>query len=126
MVKLRGNDVRELAWTVGGASAGSLARHWVDPVWPHSTTGIVILVAVSSTVVGVSLAASMPAPMKTALFAAGGATASLSAAATRAATATPSQSFIGVAAFVVAAVAGLLLGLSVAAVVANHHRRERC
>lgn len=126
MVKMQLNDARELAWTVAGAVAGSLARHWFDPMWCRSTVSTVVVVSIAATAVGCMLVASRPTAAMTALIGAGGAAASLSAAAVRAATATPSPSIFGLAAFFFATVAGLTLGMSTASVAVNHRRRERC
>jgi hypothetical protein len=122
-VKPTGNGVRELAWTVAGASAGNLARHWVDP--GRSPEATLVLAAVAATLIGFALVASLPAPMKTVLFAAGGTIGSISAVATRAATATPAQSVLGLGAFFVGAVLGLLLGTVVPFSVAKHGCAER-
>jgi fluoride ion exporter CrcB/FEX len=121
--------VRELAWTVAGASAGNLARHSVDPIWPDSGRSLAatfVLAVVAAVLIGFALVASIRAPMKTVLFAAGGAAGSISAVATRAATATPAQSVSGLAAFFVGAVVGVLLGMFVALSVANPEPVERC
>jgi FtsH-binding integral membrane protein len=121
--------VRELAWTVAGASAGSLARHWVDPVGPDSGRALAatfVLAAVAAVLVGFAHVASIRASMKTVLFAAGGATGSISAVATRAATATPAQSLSGLAAFFFGAVIGVLAGMLIALFAANPQRAERC
>jgi sulfite exporter TauE/SafE len=129
MVRSPGNDVRELAWTVAGASAGSLARHWADPIWPGSGRSLAatfVLAAVAAVLIGFALVACVRAPMKTILLAAGGAAGSISAVATRAATATPAQSASGLAAFFVGAVVGLLSGMFIALCTANPHRAERC
>jgi fluoride ion exporter CrcB/FEX len=121
--------VRELAWTVAGASAGNLARHCIDPTGPGSGRSLVptfVVAAVAAVLIGFALVASIRAPIKTVLFAAGGAAGSISAAATRAAIATPAQSALGLAAFFVGAVVGLLLGMFVALAAANPERAERC
>jgi fluoride ion exporter CrcB/FEX len=129
VVKPTGNDVRELAWTVVGASAGNLARHWIDPIWPGSGRSLAatfVLAAVAAVLIGFALVASIRAPTKTVFFAAGGAAGSISAVATRAATATPAQSLSGLATFFVGAVVGVLLGMFLALTVANPERVERC
>ena len=129
MVRSTGNHLRELTWTVAGASAGSLARHWADPIWPASGRSLAatfVLAAVAAVLIGFALVASIRTPIKTILFAAGGAAGSISAVATRAATATPAQSASGLAAFFVGAVVGLLLGMFVALYTANPQRAERC
>lgn len=128
MVNSRGTHVRELAWTVAGASAGSLARHWVDPIWPGSGRALantLVLTAAAAVLVGFALAASVRAPMKTVLVAAGGAAGSISIATARAAAATPEQSAISLAAFFVAAIGGLVLGTMMASSAGNHEREER-
>lgn len=126
MVKIHGNDVRELAWTVAGASSGSLARHWFDQTWNRSTVSTLALVSISATAIGCTLVASRRTAAATALTSAAGAAASLSAAAAGAATATPSPSILGVAAFLFAAVTGLALGLCTASAAVKYQRRERC
>jgi fluoride ion exporter CrcB/FEX len=129
MVNSQGNDVRELAWTVAGASAGSLARHWVDPIWPgtgRSLANTFVLAAVAAVLIGFALVASIRGPLKTVLVAAGGAAGSISVAATRAASATPAQSVIGLGAFFVGAVVGLLLGMLVTFSAGNRGREKRC
>ena len=121
--------MRELAWTVAGASAGNLARHWVDPIWAgdgHALAATFVLAGVAAAIIGFALVASLPAPMKTVLIAAGGAAGSISAVATRAATATPGQCLTGLAAFFVGAVVGVLLGMFVALCATNPQRAERC
>jgi fluoride ion exporter CrcB/FEX len=128
MVKSRGTHVRELAWTVAGASAGGLVRHWVDQIWPgtgRALASTLVLTTTAAVLIGFALVTSIRAPMKTVLVAAGGAAASISAAATRAASATPAQSVIGLAAFFVGAVVGLLLGMLVAFSAGNAEREER-
>ena len=121
--------MRELAWTVAGASAGSLARHWVDPVGPDSGRSLAatfVLAAVAAVLVGFAHVASIRASMKTVLFAAGGAAGSISAVATRAATATPAQSLSGLAAFFIGAVVGVLAGVFIALSATNPQRAEHC
>jgi hypothetical protein len=128
MVTLPGNDVRLLALTVGGALAGSLARHWCDPVWPGTAGSLAntfILTTTAAVLIGLALA-STRAALKTVLLAAGGAAGSVSVAATRAALETPAQSAIGVVVFFVGATVGSLLGMSMALYAANHEREERC
>jgi fluoride ion exporter CrcB/FEX len=128
MVKAQGNDVRELAWTVAGASAGSLARHWVDPIWPVTVRALAntfILTSTAAALVGFAFAASVRGPLKAVLVAAGGAAGSISVAATRAASATPAQSVIGLGAFFVGAVVGFLLGMLVTFAVRNLAREKR-
>ncbi len=121
--------MRALAWTVAGASAGSVARRLLDPVWPgpgRSLANTFVLAAIAATVIGFALVGSSRAVVKTALVAAGGAAGSISAAATRAVTATPAQSVLGLAVFFVGAVVGVQLGIFVALAVRNPARRERC
>jgi fluoride ion exporter CrcB/FEX len=123
-----GNDVRELAWTVAGASTGNLARHWVDPIWSGSGRSLAdtfVLAAVAAVLIGFALVACIRVSMKTVLLAAGGAAGSISAVATRAATATPAQSGLALAAFFAGAVIGVLLGMFVAFWAANPKRAER-
>jgi hypothetical protein len=85
-----------------------------------------VLTGAAAVLIGFALAASIRAPMKTVLIAAGGAAASISAVATQAASATPAQSVIGLAAFFVCAVAGVPLGMLVTfAVLQNAQREER-
>ena len=129
MVKLPGNDVRELAWTVAGASAGSLARHWLDPMAPgvvRSFAGMFVLAGLSAILIGFAAVASCRAVVKIVLLAAGGAAGSVGAAAERAAIATPTQSALGLAAFVAGAVLGLAVGMCVASYGADREVQERC
>lgn len=128
MVKLRGTFPRELAWTVAGASAGGLARHWVDVVWPgarHALPDTLVVTVVGGMLVGFALAASIRTPFTIVLAAAGGAAGSISAATVRAASATPTQAMICLAVFYVAAIAGLLSGAMVTPAYPNHGREEQ-
>jgi fluoride ion exporter CrcB/FEX len=129
LLKPRGTRVRELAWTMAGASAGALVRYWVYQMWPGMERALVstlVLTAAAAAFVGFALVASIRGPMKTVLVAAGGAAGSLSAVATQAASATPGQSVIGLAAFFACAVAGVPLGMLVAfAILPNAQREER-
>jgi hypothetical protein len=84
-----------------------------------------VLAAVAAVLIGFSLVASIRAPMKTVLFAVGGAAGSISAVAIHAATATPAQSVSGLAAFSVGAVVGMVVGMSGALFSANHQRAGR-
>jgi hypothetical protein len=123
-----GNEGRLLAWTVAGASAGSLARHWFDPVWPATGSSLAntfILTTTAAILIGLALASKRTA-VKTVLLAAGGAAGSVSIVATRAALATPAQSVIGLVAFLVGAAVGTLLGMSLSLYAANRAREERC
>jgi fluoride ion exporter CrcB/FEX len=109
--------VRQLAWTVAGASAGALVRYWVHQTWPDTGSVLastLVLTAAAAVSIGFPLVAPIRAPMKTVLIAAGGAAGSISAVTTQAASATPTQSIIGLAAFFVCAVGGVLLGMLVA------------
>ena len=120
---------RELAWTVAGALIGSLARRSVDPVWPGAagaSAATFMLILAAAALVGFTRVASIRGQLKTVLVAAGGAAGSVSIAATRAVSATPAQSILGLAVFLAGAAAGLLLGMSAARFAANHSRRERC
>jgi fluoride ion exporter CrcB/FEX len=128
MVRSQGIDVRGLAWTVAGASAGSLARHWVDPIWPTTSPAVAstfILTCAAAALVGFAYAASIRGPLKTVLAAAGGAAGSVSVAATRAASATLSQSAIGLGTYFSAAVVGLLIGMLVSFATGNRGREKR-
>lgn len=118
---------RELAWTAAGASAGSLARLGVDPIWPqagHAPLYPFVVATVAAVLVGFALAAPHRGSMTTFLSAAGGTAGSISVAAARAAWATPAQSAVGVAGFVAGAVAGVSLGMSVYRLVTNYQRRQ--
>jgi len=126
-VKLQRNDVRALAWTVAGASVGSLVRHWLDPIGPGTPRALVntfILTSAAATLIGFAYAASIGRSLTTVLAAAGGAAGSVSVAAMRAASATPAQSMAGLGAFFTGAVVGLLLGM-LATVAAENRRREK-
>lgn len=117
--------VRELAWTVVGASAGSLVRHWVDLTWPgRALVSTLVVTAVAAGLVGFAFAASIRASMKAVLIAAGGAAASLSAIATRAASALPTESIINLAVFFVSAVTSVLLGMLLASSVSRNAQRD--
>lgn len=85
-----------------------------------------VLAAVAAVLVGFAHVASIRASMKTVLFAAGGAAGSISAVATRAATATPAQSLSGLAAFFIGAVFGVLAGMFIALFATNPQCAERC
>jgi hypothetical protein len=129
VVRSPGTEVRELAWTVAGASAGSLARHWVEPLGPDSGRSLAatfVLAALAAMLVGFAHVASIRASIKTVFLAVGGAAGSISAVATRAATATPAQSLSGLAAFFSGAIAGVLAGMFIALLAANVQRAERC
>jgi fluoride ion exporter CrcB/FEX len=127
VVTSRGTRVPGLASTAAGALAGSLVRYWVDHMWPGRALAVtLVLTAAAAVLIGFALVASIRAPMKTVLIAAGGAAGSISAVATQAASATPTQSIIGLAAFFVCAVVGVLLGMLVApSVLPNAQREER-
>jgi fluoride ion exporter CrcB/FEX len=123
-----GDDVRELAWTVAGASAGNVVRHLIDPIWPSSARNLAdtfVLAAVAAALIGFALVACIRVSMRTVLFAAGGAAGSISAVATRAAAATPAQSGLVLAAFFAGAVIGVLSGMFIALAVAKPKRAER-
>jgi len=127
-MKPQRNDVRALAWTVAGASVGSLARHWFDPLGPGNPaalTNTFIFTSAAATLIGFALAASISRSLKTVLAAAGGAAGSISVAATRAASATPAQAISGLGAFFVGAVVGLLLGMLVTVAAENRRRQKR-
>jgi hypothetical protein len=129
MVNLTGHDVRELAYTVAGALIGSLARRWVDPVWPgaaRASAYTFMLILAAAALVGFARVGSIRGELKTILVAAGGAAGSVSIAATRAVSATPAQSVIGLVVFLAGGAAGLPLGMSLARFAANHPRKERC
>jgi hypothetical protein len=128
MVKLQRRDARELGWTVAGAVAGSLTRSWIEPHGPKTfgaLTGLFLLTCVMAALVGFAYAASIRGPLQMFLIAAGGAAASISVAATWAASATPLVSFIGVGAFFVGAFIGFLSGLLVALGITNRRRAQR-
>jgi fluoride ion exporter CrcB/FEX len=129
VVRSQGNDVRELAWTITGASAGNLARHWLDPLWPGSEGALsatATLAAVAAAIIGFALVAGVRTSTKTVLLAIGGAAGSVSAMATRAATATPAQSVLALAAFFVGVVIGVLLGMFSALRAADPRRAKGC
>lgn len=119
--------MREFAWTVAGASVGGLVRCWVHQL--SSDRGLaptLLLATVAAVLTGFGFAASIHARMRAVLLGAGGAAGSISAVATQAASATPVQSLIGLAASFLCAVTGLLLGVLVAsAVPRNTQRTER-
>ena len=128
MVTSRGSDVRELAWTVVGASAGGLARHWVDPVWPETQRALAstfILACAAAALVGFAFATMVQGPLKTVLAAAGGAAGSVSVAATRVVSATPAQSIIGLGTFVAGSVVGVLVGMLLTVATGNREREKR-
>lgn len=121
--------MRDLAWMVAGALAGSLARHWIDPVWPPTARGLAYTLAVTlaaAALVGFARRAPVREPLRTALLGAGGAAGSISVAAARAASATPAHAIIGLAAFFGGAAVGFLSGMSLASLTANRRRVERC
>ena len=84
-----------------------------------------MLAGVSATLIGFAATASSRAALKTVLLAAGGAGGSVGVAAERAAVATPTQSALGLAVFVVGAVLGWALGIGVASYRANRDIQER-
>jgi hypothetical protein len=105
----QGRHPRELVWTVVGASAGSLARYWLDPTAHgivRSLAGMFALAGLSAALIGFAVVATCRAALKTVLLAAGGAAGSVGAAAERAAVGTPTQSALGLAAFGAGAVLG--------------------
>ena len=125
VVTSRGTLARQLAWTVTGATAGSLVRYCVYLMLPGARACInLILAAGAAGLVGFALVVSIRAPMKTVLIAGGGAASSISAVAALAASATPMQSLIGLAGFFVCAVSGVLLGMLAAFSVPRNARYE--
>ena len=129
MTEVQGDGRRALAWTVVGASAGSVARHWLQPAAPElggALVGVFALTGAAAVVIGISVVATGRRVLRAVLAAAGGAAGSISAAAARAVTATPTQSVIGLGVFFAGAVSGLLVGMLVARAVADSQRRERC
>jgi fluoride ion exporter CrcB/FEX len=127
MAEAQGDYRRAFAWTVVGASAGSVARQWLQPAAPdfgRALVGIFALTAAAAVVIGILAVA--PGRRVPVLAAAGGAAGSISAAAARAVTATPTQSFIGLGVFFAGAVTGLLVGMLLARAVADSERQERC
>ncbi len=129
MTEAQGDDRRALAWTVVGASAGSVARQWLQPAAPElgrALVGVFALTCAAAVVIGISVVATGRRVLHAVLAAAGGAAGSISAAAARAVTATPTQSVIGLGVFFAGAVSGLLVGMLVARAVADSQRRERC
>jgi hypothetical protein len=129
MVYPRGKPVREIAWLIAGASAGALARHSVDQVRPD--TGVALLLTLLLTTMAAALigfASAMPVGLRArmALLGAGGTAGSLSAAATRAASATPVQAAIGLAGYLAGVVVGFAVGVLAALFVRNSQRQERC
>ncbi|MEY8014807.1 hypothetical protein [Mycobacterium servetii] len=127
MVTTQGTQVRELAWTVVGASAGSLARYWVAQLWPGRMLEAMLgLTAAAACVAGFALLAPLRAAVRTVLLAAGGAAASISTMATLVASATPVHSMLVLAGFFGCAVAGVLVGmLAVPSVPPTVQRDER-
>jgi len=127
VVTTQGTHVRELAWTVAGASAGSLARYCVAQIWPgRMLEALLVLTAAAAGVAGFALHATLRTSVRTALLAAGGAAASISTMATLAAAATPARSVILLAGFFACAVAGVLVGMLVGpSVPSNVQRDER-
>ena len=125
----QGDNRRALAWTVVGASAGSVARQWLQPVtaeFGRALVGIFALTGIAAVVIGIAVVATGRRILHAVLAAAGGAAGSISAAAARAVTATPTQSVIGLGVFFAGAVSGLLVGMLAARAVGNSERRERC
>lgn len=128
MVESRGKHVREVAWSMAGASVGALLRRWVGETWAGAEGVLLpalVLATTAATLIGFAVVASIRQPIKTVLFTAGGAAGSISATATRAASATPVQSLIGVAGYFAGAVVGFLVGMLVAFSVGNLERKER-
>lgn len=126
-MKSRETQQRELAWTVAGAAGGSLLRYWVSQMWPATGGALAptrVLQAAAAVFIGFALVAPIPTRWKTVIIAAGGAIASISAVATEAASATPTQSVIGLIALFVLGVAGLALGMLVALSVLRNAQRE--
>jgi fluoride ion exporter CrcB/FEX len=129
MAEAQGDYRRAFAWTVVGASAGSVARQWLQPAAPDfgsALVGIFALTAAAAVVIGILAVAPGRGVLHAVLAAAGGAAGSISAAAARAVTATPTQSFIGLGVFFAGAVTGLLVGMLLARAVADSERQERC
>jgi fluoride ion exporter CrcB/FEX len=124
MARLRGASARELAWTAVGAAAGSLARLWVDHMWVGQLGARLLCVAVAAMLVGFAFVASVRAPLKAVLLAAGGAAGSISIVATQAASATAAQALIGLGAVFVCVVPALLLGMLVASSAFPHARQQ--
>ena len=117
MTDAQGVDRRALAWTVVGASAGSLARRWLQPAAPElgrELVGVFALTCAAAVVIGIAVVATGRRVLHAVLAAAGGAAGSISVAAARAVTATPMQSVIGLGVFFAGAVSGLLVGMLVA------------
>jgi hypothetical protein len=85
-----------------------------------------VLAGLSASLIGFAAVASCRAVVKIVLLAAGGAAGSVGAAAERAAVAAPTQSALGLAAFVAGAVLGLAVGMWVASYGADPEVRERC
>jgi hypothetical protein len=128
MVYSRGKHVREFAWLTAGASAGALVRHSVDQI--QSDAGVALLLTLLLTTTAAALigfASTMPVRhrARTILLGAGGTAGSLSAAATRAAAATPVQAAIGSAGYIAGAVVGFAVGVLVALYASNYERQER-
>lgn len=120
--------MREFAWLTVGASAGALVRHSVDQIRPG--TGVALLFTLLLTTTAAALigcASTMPVRQRsrTILLGAGGTAGSLSAAATRAASATPVQAAIGSAGYIAGAVFGFAMGVLVALCASNYQRQER-
>ena len=129
MTEAQGDDRRALAWTVVGASAGSLARQWLQPAAPdlgRALFGVFALAGAAAVVIGIAVVATGRRVLHAVLAAAGGAAGSISAAAAWAVTSTPMQSVIGLGVFFAGAVSGLLVGMLVARAAVNSQRRERC
>ncbi|MGH3959098.1 hypothetical protein [Mycobacterium sp.] len=83
-----------------------------------------VLAAAAAVLIGFAVAASIRAPTKMVLIAAGGAAGSISAVVTQVASATPVQSVIGLASFFGCAVGGVLLGMLVPLAVLRNAQRE--
>lgn len=117
--------VRELAWVVAGASAGSLVRHWVDLTWPgRALESMSFLTAAAAGIIGFAFTASIRPSLKAVLIAGGGAAASISAVATRAASALPTESMLNLAIFFISAVPSALLGMLLAFSISRNAQRD--
>ncbi len=128
MVYSLGKHVRELAWLIAGASVGALVRHSVDQIRPGAEVALLLtLVLTTAATALIGFASTMPARerARTFLLGAGGTAGSLSAAATRAASATPAQAAIGLAGYIAAAVVGFAAGILVARFARNPQRQEQ-
>jgi hypothetical protein len=128
MVYSRGKPVRELAWLIAGASAGALVRHSVDQLGPGTRVALLSTLLLTTTAAAlIGFASAMPVRLraKAILIGAGGTAGSLSAAATRAASATPVQAAIGVTGYIAGVVVGFAAGVLVALFARNSQRQER-